>query len=165
MTFTSGVATELKLIKNCLYSECKLTRVIKWQCIYAKQLACFSVANLDTFCDIITDNTKRIWILLKKNNRSNLCKDVHRIAYCFVKLNLVFYSKFQIITVAFSYLLSLETWSIRPSRQQTTKALIRLCGCAGGSAPLLFAYGIKRIWILLKKNNRSNLCKDVHRIA
>ena len=29
------------------------------------------------------------------------------------------------------------------SRQRTTKALIRLLGCAGWSAPLLFAYGIK----------------------
>ena len=30
------------------------------------------------------------------------------------------------------------------SRQRTTKALIRLRGCAGWSAPLLFAYGINR---------------------
>ena len=41
------------------------------------------------------------------------------------------------------------------SRQRTTKALIRLRGCAGWSAPLLFAYGIKRfshdvahIWLI-----------------
>ena len=30
------------------------------------------------------------------------------------------------------------------SKQRTTKALIRLRGCAGCSAPLLFAYGINR---------------------
>ena len=30
------------------------------------------------------------------------------------------------------------------SRQQTTKALIRLCGCTGCSAALLFAYGKSR---------------------
>ena len=30
------------------------------------------------------------------------------------------------------------------SRQRTTKALIRLCGCPGWSARLLFAYGINR---------------------
>ena len=30
------------------------------------------------------------------------------------------------------------------SSQRTTKALIRLRGCAGRSAPLLFAYGINR---------------------
>ena len=30
------------------------------------------------------------------------------------------------------------------SRQRTTKVLIRLRGCAGWSAPLLFAYGINR---------------------
>ena len=34
-----------------------------------------------------------------------------------------------------------ETGVIILPRQQTTKALIRLCGCAGWSAPLLFAYG------------------------
>ena len=32
------------------------------------------------------------------------------------------------------------------SRQWTTKVLIRLCGCAGWSAPLLFAYGIGQIF-------------------
>ena len=40
----------------------------------------------------------------KKKKLSKLCKDVHWNAWCFVKLNLVFYSKFQIITVVFSYL-------------------------------------------------------------
>ena len=30
------------------------------------------------------------------------------------------------------------------SRQQIIKALIRLCGCTGCSAPLLFAYGKNR---------------------
>ena len=41
---------------------------------------------------------------VEKKNRSNLCKDVHWNTWCFVKLNVVFYSKFQIITVVFSYL-------------------------------------------------------------
>ena len=39
------------------------------------------------------------------------------------------------------YLVSIE---IILSRQQTIKALIRLHGCGGWSAPLLFAYGINR---------------------
>ena len=38
----------------------------------------------------------------------------------------------------------LKTRGIILSRQRTTKALIRLCRCAGWSAPLLFAYGINR---------------------
>ena len=36
----------------------------------------------------------------------------------------------------------IETKDIVLSRQRTTKVLIRLRGCAGWSAPLLFAYGI-----------------------
>ena len=32
------------------------------------------------------------------------------------------------------------------SRQRTTKALIRLRGCAGWSAPLLFPYGISPVF-------------------
>ena len=32
------------------------------------------------------------------------------------------------------------------SNQRTTKVLIRLCGCAGWSAPLLFAYGIRHVF-------------------
>ena len=38
----------------------------------------------------------------------------------------------------------IETRVIILSRQQTTKALIRLSRCPGWSAPLLFAYGINR---------------------
>ena len=38
----------------------------------------------------------------------------------------------------------IETRGIILSRQRTTKALIRLRGCAGWSAPLLFAYCINR---------------------
>ena len=38
----------------------------------------------------------------------------------------------------------IETRDIILSRHGTTKVLIRLCGCAGWSAPLLFAYGINR---------------------
>ena len=38
----------------------------------------------------------------------------------------------------------IETRDIILSRQRTTKALIRLRGCAGWSAPLLFAYGKNR---------------------
>ena len=41
-------------------------------------------------------------------------------------------------------ILDIETTGIILSRQQTTKALIRLCGCAGWSAPLLSIYGINR---------------------
>ena len=46
---------------------------------------------------------------------------------------------------------SLEIWTIVSrdiilSKQRTTKALIRLRGCAGSSAPLLFAYGIRHIF-------------------
>ena len=32
------------------------------------------------------------------------------------------------------------------ARMRTTKVLIRLRGCAGSSAPLLFAYGIRHIF-------------------
>ena len=39
---------------------------------------------------------------------------------------------------------TIKTRGIIPSRQRTTKALIRLRGCAGWSAPLLFAYGKSR---------------------
>ena len=39
-----------------------------------------------------------------------------------------------------------ETRDITLSRQQTTKALIRLPGCAGWSAPLLFAYDIRHVF-------------------
>ena len=39
-----------------------------------------------------------------------------------------------------------ETGDITLSRQRTTKALIRLRGCAGRSAPLLFAYDIRHIF-------------------
>ena len=39
-----------------------------------------------------------------------------------------------------------ETRHITLSRQQTTKVLIRLRGCAGWSAPLLFAYGIRHVF-------------------
>ena len=41
-------------------------------------------------------------------------------------------------------ILDIETRGILPSRQRTTKRLIRLPGCAGWSAPLLFAYGKSR---------------------
>ena len=39
-----------------------------------------------------------------------------------------------------------ETRDITLSRQRTTKALIRLRGCAGWSAPLLFAYDIRHVF-------------------
>ena len=39
---------------------------------------------------------------------------------------------------------NVETRDIILSSQRTTKALIRLRGCTGWSAPLLFAYGISR---------------------
>ena len=39
-----------------------------------------------------------------------------------------------------------ETRDITLSRQRTTKALIRLRGCAGWSAPLLFAYDIRHFF-------------------
>ena len=41
-------------------------------------------------------------------------------------------------------ILDLERRGIILSRQRTTKALIKLCGCAGWSAPLLFAHGKSR---------------------
>ena len=40
----------------------------------------------------------------------------------------------------------LDSIAIILSRQRTRKALIRLCGCAGWSASLLFAYGIKQVF-------------------
>ena len=40
----------------------------------------------------------------------------------------------------------LETRDILLSKERTTKALIRLRGCAGWSAPLLFAYDIRHIF-------------------
>ena len=39
-----------------------------------------------------------------------------------------------------------ETRDITLSRQRTTKVLIRLRGCAGWSAPLLFAYDIRHVF-------------------
>ena len=47
---------------------------------------------------------------------------------------------------------NIETIDFILSRQRTTKALIRLRGCAGRSAPLLFAYGTNRF------------CHDVARV-
>ena len=41
-------------------------------------------------------------------------------------------------------ILELASIGIIPSRKRTAKALIRLHGCTGCSAPLLFAYGINR---------------------
>ena len=41
--------------------------------------------------------------------------------------------------------MDIETRYIIRSRQRTTKVLIRLSGCAGGSAPLLFAYGTNKV--------------------
>ena len=41
--------------------------------------------------------------------------------------------------------LSIASRGVILSRQQTTKVLIKLCGCAGWSVPLLFAYGIKQV--------------------
>ena len=69
-----------KLIKNCLYSEMQIDQAMEWQWIYAKQLACFSVANLNSLCDVIADNTKRIWILLKKKidrNYASMYTETH----------------------------------------------------------------------------------------
>ena len=43
-------------------------------------------------------------------------------------------------------ILDLASICIILSRQWTTKTLIRLCGCTGWSAPLLFAYGIKQVF-------------------
>ena len=53
-----------------------------------------------------------------------------------------------------SYRSKLESWNvgyivskgIMLSKQRTTKALIRLLGCAGWSASLLFAYAFNRFW-------------------
>ena len=42
-------------------------------------------------------------------------------------------------------ILAKESRDIILSKQRTTKALIRLRGCAGWSAPLLFAYNIRHI--------------------
>ena len=41
-------------------------------------------------------------------------------------------------------ILDLASKGIILSRQRTPKVLIRLCGCAGWSAPLLLAYGKNR---------------------
>ena len=41
---------------------------------------------------------------------------------------------------------AIESRDIILSKQRTTKALIRLSGCAGWSAPLLFAYDIRHIF-------------------
>ena len=43
-----------------------------------------------------------------------------------------------------SQIYALASIGITLSRQRTTKVLIRLCWCAGWSAPLLFTYGINR---------------------
>ena len=43
-------------------------------------------------------------------------------------------------------ILNIETRGIILSRQWTTKGLIRRRGCAGWSAPLLFAYGKKQVF-------------------
>ena len=43
-------------------------------------------------------------------------------------------------------ILAIESRDILLSQQRTTKALIRLRGCAGWSAPLLFAYEIRYIF-------------------
>ena len=45
-------------------------------------------------------------------------------------------------------ILAIESRAIRLSKQRTTRMLIRLRGCAGWSAPLLFAYGIRQVFSL-----------------
>ena len=55
-------------------------------------------------------------------------------------------------------ILVLASVGIRLSKQRTTKALIRLCGYAGWSEPLLFAYGINSFFHDLAqfcKNNKT----------
>ena len=47
-------------------------------------------------------------------------------------------------------ILDFPSISIILSRQWTTKALISLSGCAGWSAPLLFAYGIKQVFFMTR---------------
>ena len=42
--------------------------------------------------------------------------------------------------------LDIASMHIILSKQRKTKVLIRLCGCAGWSAPLLFVYGIRHIF-------------------
>ena len=62
----------------------------------------------------------------------------------------------------------IETKSIKLSRQRKTKALIRLRGCTGWSAPLLFAYGINRfshdvahlIWDEHERDDTLLICQD-----
>ena len=49
----------------------------------------------------------------------------------------------------------IETKDIILSRQWTTKSLIRLRGCAGWSASLLFAYGINRF-----SHDKAHMCFD-----
>ena len=50
-------------------------------------------------------------------------------------------------------ILDIETWGIILSRQRTIKALIRLRGCAGWSALLLFAYGKSQVFSWRGSNN------------
>ena len=49
---------------------------------------------------------------------------------------------------------AIESKDIILSKQRTTKALIRLRGCAGWSAPLLFAYDIRHIFSWPGSNKR-----------
>ena len=62
--------------------------------------------------------------------------------------------------------LDIETRGIILSKQETTKALIRLCGCAGWSALFLFAYGTNRfshdVAYIIHNYLSSNICRTKH---
>ena len=61
-------------------------------------------------------------------------------------------------------ILDIETRDIILSRQQTTKALIRLRQCAGRSAPLLFAYdktGFLMTWLMKSSNGSKRKRKQI----
>ena len=59
--------------------------------------------------------------------------------------------------------LHLASIGIILSRRWTTKVLIRLKGCAGGFAHLLFAYGIKQVFSWHGSNDISSLIPELHR--
>ena len=69
---------------------------------------------------------------------------------------MVGHAQLKFVVTECSKISDVQTRGIIPCCQRTTKAPIRLRGCAGWSAPLLFAYGIRHLFSWPGSNNFTN---------
>ena len=90
-------------LKTVCTLKCKSTRLSNDNEFMPNNLHVFC-GEPQHFCDVIADNTKRIWILLKKITDWNYARMYTEIS------NALSNSKFQIITVVFSYLVSVDVF-------------------------------------------------------